>query len=98
MADHESTPLAKQPLVLPADRKMLALESCWEIEVLAGLLLEKAACEEWELEHTPAMILRSLGVRIKALSQVVMSAMDDPIDETQRLTRIVFGECKATTA
>lgn len=77
--------------MLDAERKRLALESTWEIEVLAGLLLEKAASEEWELEHDQAMILRGLGVRIKTLSRVVMSAIDDPIRKTEDLSKTVYG-------
>ncbi len=44
--------------VLDADRKMLMLETLWETEVLVGLLLEKAASQEWELENDVAMTIR----------------------------------------
>lgn len=86
----ERTP-KNEPGLLDAERKKLALEAVWEIEVLTNLLLEKSASEEWELENEPALILRGLGVRIVALSRVVMSALDDPIQKTSHLRKTVFG-------
>ena len=84
-------PTAQPQIMLDTDRKRLALESALEINVLAGLLLEKAASEGWELEPEPSMILRNLGVRIEALSMVVVSALDDPIVPTKILHERVFG-------
>ena len=80
-----------KPAALDADRKRVALEAVWEIEVLTALLLEQAASEAWALESEQALVLRGLGVRIKALSGVVLSALDDPIVETSCLIRTVFG-------
>lgn len=80
-----------EPTALDADRKRVALEAVWEIEVLTALLLEQAASEAWALESEQAMVLRGLGVRIKALSCVAMSALDDPIVSTSCLNKTVFG-------
>ncbi|WP_143541743.1 hypothetical protein [Rhodoferax fermentans] len=77
--------------VLPPARKMLVLESAWEIENLIGLLLDKASSDEWDLEHEQAMILRGLGTRIQDLSRVVMSAMSDEVATIEELQIKVFG-------
>ena len=75
-------------------RKILSLESAWEIEVLAILILEKIGSPEWDLEIEPLMLLRTIGLRVKALSQVVMDALDDEIQTTAFLTEKVFGDAE----
>ena len=77
---------------LDQSRRKLSLESAWEIEVLASMILEKIGSPEWSLEIEPHMLLRTIGLRVKELSQVVMSALDDPIQTTAFLTEKVFGD------
>lgn len=91
MATDTLTTAENLPTVLAHDRMMLALEAVWEIEVLTVLMLEKAASPEWELDHGPAMLLRSMGVRIKQLSCVAMSAISDPVESSNSLHKEVFG-------
>jgi hypothetical protein len=99
MATNEFTPTADSnrpvsntaPEIVDQERKLLALESVFEIEVLSGLLLEKSASSEWELESEQSLLLRSIGVRMQDLSRVVMSAIGDPIHQTASLHKKVFG-------
>jgi hypothetical protein len=92
MATEEFTPNKNAAPTDPEQGRMIfALESAWEIEVLSGLLLEKAASDEWELEAEQSLLLRSIGVRMQELSRVVMSAISDPIEPTDSLHERLFG-------
>lgn len=69
-------------------RQMVCLESAWEIEALAILLSTLVPCDDENL--TTHFQSRCIASRLKILSVVIMSGLDDVIETTAHLKNKVF--------
>lgn len=74
------------------ERTKLALEASWEVEALADTLVREMGSEISNLA------LRGMVMRIKELSGIIMSAIDDEVATTEYLGRALRGaDAVATT-
>ena len=74
--------------VLPVGcgRRMLALEAAWEIESAAIAMADRSP----DLDAGD-LVFRSLSLRVRDLSRIIMSALDDEVESVTTLKRKLAG-------
>lgn len=70
-----------------SQRNRLALESAWQVEALSHMIL----CEIAKINISGDEGIKAAVIRIRDLSKVVMSALDDEIHEVSDLHLTVHG-------
>ncbi|PRD66963.1 hypothetical protein [Malikia granosa] len=87
MSDNTLTEHADNSVTLTAARQVACLEASWEIEQLAAHL----ACNVIP-DHDPLhLVVRGIAGRIRSLSRVLVSGLDDELEPVAHLEREVFG-------
>ncbi|MDD2730236.1 hypothetical protein [Malikia sp.] len=87
MSDGTLTQHADHGVTLSAARQVVAMDACWEIEQLAAHLASNVIPD-----HDPLhLVVRGIAGRIRSLSRVLMSGLDDELEPVAHLEREVFG-------
>ncbi|MDP1637600.1 MAG: hypothetical protein Q8L62_05905 [Candidatus Nitrotoga sp.] len=73
----------EESVTMSRDRLMICLGAAWELDALA-MLLPKLVSGNEEQEH---LLVRGVAGRIKSLSEVLMSVLDDDMETTDNLKR-----------
>ena len=81
----------KAPGLLDGARRDIALQSTYEIEVLVSQILDILANGDLDIDHEPAMLLRSSAARIRTLSRAAIDAIYDDEVCVGELEFQVFG-------
>lgn len=69
-----------------SERGRLALMASWEIESAADALVDH--CAGIEAEH---LVVRSLSLRVRELSHVIMSALGDKMESLESIEATLLG-------
>lgn len=94
MSDGTLIQNADHGVTLSAARQVACLEASWEIEQLAGHLASNVIPD-----HDPLhLVVRGIAGRIRSLSRVVMSGLDDDLEPVAHLEREVFGTAQKEAA
>ena len=94
MSDGTLTQHADHGVTLSAARQVVAMDACWEIEQLAAHLASNVIPD-----HDPLhLVVRGIAGRIRSLSRVLMSGLDDELEPVAHLEREVFGTARREAA
>jgi hypothetical protein len=74
-----------EPTTLSHVRKRIAMEAVWELDALATVL--PTVVPHIEEDQGPHYAVRGIAARLKVLSQVLMSALDDDATHPDELAR-----------
>lgn len=66
-------------------RKRIAMEAVWELDALASVL--PTLVPHLEEDQAPHYAVRGIAGRLKVLADVLMSAVDDDVAQTDELAR-----------
>lgn len=75
----------REPTTLSYARKRIAMEAVWELDALATVL--PTVVPNLEEEQGPHYAVRGIAGRLKVLSHVLMSALDDDVSHPEELAR-----------
>lgn len=78
----------EQLLDMPEARKNLALKAAWEIEALANMGIRENGCK-YESSH---LAMHGILMRMRELSSIVMSALDDEMSNPDDLSYSLDGK------
>lgn len=79
-------------VTLGKDRHMVCLQSAWELEALAYML--PTLVPNTNEDSSAHFSVRGIASRVLALSNVLMSTLDDQVIPTRDLEAIVFVKSK----
>lgn len=74
-----------EPTILSYARKRIAMEALWELDTLASVL--PSVVPHIDEDQGPHYAVRGIAGRLKVLSQVLMSALDDDASHPDELAR-----------
>lgn len=95
MSDNTLTQHADHGVTLSAARHFACLSATWELERLALNLMTSELIDESDPNH---LVLRGLAGRIRSLSRVLISGLDDELEPVAHLEREVFGTAQREAA
>lgn len=94
MSDGTLTQHADHSATLSAARQVVCLDASFEIERLADHLATNVIPD-----HDPLhLVVRGIAGRIRSLSRVLMSGLDDELEPVAHLEREVFGTAQRGAA
>lgn len=82
----------KKTVTLGKDRHMVCLQAAWELSALAYML--PPMVPNMDEDSNAHYAVRGIASRVLALSNVLMSALDDQVIPTRDLEAVVFVKSK----